>query len=676
MNKHLKIFLLLAVIVFAHTQEVDEAPSTCALTEAAQARVTASPCFAELEPIISCLPPSEQDLWAKANEDNTNETLCFKCNSVKSGLKDAVKKNIKSHSDKLSKKGVEKRKGIGCFKDLEEDLDEEQKKELTSNLQLVVYNQLEEGRCQAALLRDVGNILIQRKRMFCAPNADRDKMVFTETDSKVEQLKFNLDEATNMVDHFLNFFECQANQVSTYANGISTMVNVISKSSKCKKDDATDGDVDNNGQDSENPDDNQENQGDGEKPIDGGNGDKNPPSPPTKIVNDHKSSRRVLNSPRWLQDGNENSDQSGESEENIPEDPLITPLPTGEFDYTSYISEFSDLSSTYDDEKFTSLDEKVKASFNGEAEIKCNPPALMKLLSGISTEQKEVRQAIKSIETSCDTPFFYVIENGNVDCVGCSEFSAFELKFKDEKRVPENYYIAFGCATNKHFVYSEIPDLKYPDVVFKSFIFQGTDSMVDSNQNCLGKAEECVPGKSDQKCGKLKDDCQKKLDEKCAATKLTDFVVSTTATYPTDCDYVSKGVEMDDKEFVIACTLYISETFLKGTVIINPEALVNASKIVAEAAQAQPTEELRMLQNSDFVVEVDPTIEYNTFSDVVLTSADVVVDRSTADTTATLDVALNDLTDDTTEDPIDNTDPDSQSFIKLAFSLAMLVLLL
>jgi hypothetical protein len=93
----------------------DAAPQTCTLTANAQARISQSECFSNLQNIIACMPPQEQDLWANANAQNTNSTKCFDCSLIKKDIKDPFKKNTEAIGKKMTNAANDKRKGLSCF---------------------------------------------------------------------------------------------------------------------------------------------------------------------------------------------------------------------------------------------------------------------------------------------------------------------------------------------------------------------------------------------------------------------------------------------------------------------------------------------------------------------------------------------------------------------------------
>ena len=782
---------------------MEEAPSTCLLTQAAQSRVNASTCFSELQDLISYLPPSEQNLWANANKLNEDDSLCFKCDLVKFGLLDSVKKNIKSNTAILNKKAKDKRNAIGCFKALSEELEENEKKKISNVMEFVVSNQLEEGRCQAALLKDVGNILIQRKRILCASNIDRESMLYTKDNSKIEEFKFNINEANSLIDYFLNFFECQSNQLNTYASGISEIVNIVSNSSNCKieedetenlveegtMDESSNKEENDSGTNSEKETEAKTNSDTSTDPTIETNTDSktdantdNNTETNTETVNDlitdsstdqssnntNNSETNILNNEtgeargggtgrllnsdlkkndlppviskilRWLQKSNvsfrkrkpsykskppdnksstsdgksKNSDisknqpETGDSIEN-QSTPKYKPTESkdkkdksieksekdsaksdksnkkhknrinGGVNYISYLNEFSSLFPNDQSDNFNTILGKIKSSFDGISQVKCNPSAFNKFLSNIESENK-IRDVIKSIKNSCTNDTFYIIRNGIIECNGsCDNFEGFEIKFHQETRVPKDYFLEFGCNSSKSFLYSEIPDLKYADVVFKTFRFNAESIDIDSNKECSKNSAKCVPGKYSESCSNIKDKCQKKLDEKCSALKLSEFILPTSQTYPIDCDYISKGVERDSLNFITSCLLYISKTFLKGTVTLNNDSLKNSNTIIAQSEISSDSESdikdqsypdsshaLRILENSNFITLEDATVTYDTFVDVILDSSDVQVDGSTSDSTASLDIAIKELLDD-----------DSKSFIKISMGLILLIIL-
>jgi len=431
-----------------------------------------------------------------------------------------------------------------------------------------------------------------------------------------------------LVDNFLTFFECQANQAAAYANGVQNIVDTFSTSTTCKKPSSTLRGLDE---------------------ID----DFKPPTP-TK-------------SPRGLVEVN------NDREELTPV--VVEPSATGGFDYTSSITELKDLAdamSAEDDDSLKNIYDKIVLTFNGVNPIKCNPSAVNRLISQISDDNvksKKLKDDFRAIRT-CETPVLHEVTDGSAVCHSCEDKAAFTLAFRDSKIVSSKYYLAFGCdAVSKNFfVYSQIQDLKSSDVSYSSILLKTSTKLVDSNYNCNNKLEKCVPGSNNSSCDKLNDSCKKKLDDRCKETKLTDYIETNNKVYPPDCDYVALGLERNSDAFINACASYLSENFLKGSLTFHPDNLADANKVVESATQSYtppPPETRRILLGGNFVIDVnaDPTTAYTTFNDVVLTSSDVSVDGSTPDTTAPLVDALAEL------------DPNSSVFLKSSLFLALVFLL-
>jgi hypothetical protein len=198
-------------------------------------------------------------------------------------------------------------------------------------------------------------------------------------------------------------------------------------------------------------------------------------------------------------------------------------------------------------------------------------------------------------------------------------------------------------------------------VTYVSFQFKGTSGEIDSNTQCLKKAKGCVPGKDDiSTCSNINQTCKDKLNKGCASSGLSNNVVVLTSPYPPECDYVSKGVEKTSADFLSSCALFIKDKFLKRSLILNPESLVGSTQIVSDAA-AKASTTLRLLQTSSLIVQTDPTINYNSFADVTLSSSDIVVDGSTPDSTVNVNTAMEDVS--------------GSSFIQIAFSLLLIFIL-
>lgn len=134
------IFTCFLIVSFTFQAEVDQTPDKCDLTDAAKARLS-SQCFSELQNVIACMPPAEQDAWAKANENNTDVAMCFNCSNIKLSIKEGFLKKASSLGAKLTTKAQGKRKGMSCLKKFTEKLDTTSASEVDSALKSMVTYQ-------------------------------------------------------------------------------------------------------------------------------------------------------------------------------------------------------------------------------------------------------------------------------------------------------------------------------------------------------------------------------------------------------------------------------------------------------------------------------------------------------------------------------------------------------
>jgi hypothetical protein len=240
-----KVLILLSLIYLVGCQTTglpnntytDNAPSSCSLTQSAQARLNSSSCFSGLKNIIACMPPSEQDLWAYSNAQNSNSTRCFDCSLIKGSLKNSTKQNINSLANKMTDSANNKRKALSCLATFSKaQMTTSDQAAINSSLTTIVASQKKSAQAQAILLQNVGNVFIARRRFLCMSNTARAQLISkndTVTNS-ADGFIYNTNEAAIVVNNFLSFFQNQLTVMSSLANEISSMTDVVANSVNCK----------------------------------------------------------------------------------------------------------------------------------------------------------------------------------------------------------------------------------------------------------------------------------------------------------------------------------------------------------------------------------------------------------------------------------------------------------
>jgi hypothetical protein len=150
----------------------------------------------------------------------------------------------------------------------------------------------------------------------------------------------------------------------------------------------------------------------------------------------------------------------------------------------------------------------------------------------------------------------------------------------------------------------------------------------------------------------MKPECKTALNSKCSNTGLQNAAVAPLNSLPSSCDYVTSGVDKTSDSFITTCFEWIARNYLKRSVVVNPDQLVNDNALVTATGGSAPTTAIRLLQVSVRVLQdapsvvantADPSNSDSTFSGVTLSSSDVTVDGSTPTSTGSTDAGLTEI---------------------------------
>jgi hypothetical protein len=641
----------------------DNAPTQCALTANAQARVGNSTCFAELQNIIACFPPQEQDVWAQANLQNTNSTLCFDCSYVQGQIKNAHKNHTNTLGEKMGKSQKNKRAAIACFKSFaKNNLASGEQSSIDKSINTILSNQMSGGQSAAQLLLNVENVFINRRRILCVPTAIRNAMVNSRDSSgNILDFKYNEDEAAKVVEAFLSFFQAKTADMAAMANEISTMTDVVANSANCITTNETTTPTARILQTSGTTTTTTTTGGTTPPPT----GTQPPPTNTTSLLNITNLAGALTNITGLNMSG---------MIQTLTGNGTAPPRPKGKAigaDIPTYVNDITTNANALNKAGATDLVSRIQTSYGTPTTttttttsatptpLNCQPGGLEKIVGNINPNSTTFyKDLVKFLNPSgkCNATVIYYVQNGQITCEGnCGTFTSQNIAFKDTTKVPSTYYFAVGCAGRSKFVYGTWSDLTTPSTIYTTFRYYGDkNANFNFDQRCLSKAAGCIPGgpqtggnSLDGACGTkmMKSACQTDLNDKCGKAGLANVTYVPTATYPAACDFVAQEVSSTDSEFVKKCFTWIAKTFFKRSMTFSPEALNNDSAI-ATAASATTTPALRFLQDSSVGIVAttnDPSASTTTFSSVTLSSSDVVVDGSTPTAAASTTTALADV---------------------------------
>lgn len=613
----------------------------CKLSTAAEARVTSSPCFAELKTVISCMPLQEQDLWANANAKNTNTTKCFDCSLVKNSMKDSFKKNADGLAQKMTQQANEKRKSLSCFASFAKStLTSDDINSINSSLQTIVANQKKNGQAAAQMLQGVSNVFIGRRRLLCMPNAARAKLSVNDAAAgTVKDFVYNLDDATRIVNAFLGFMQTKISTISSIANEVSSMSNVVANSANCA---STAAGLLRYLQSTPAPASGSTTPSGSSLPASGASA--SAPKPSGSGPNPGKVNGKSLG-----------ADVTG----------AVTTVSTA----------ISALKST------GALDfvQRISNSFNGAAQ-NCQPSGFNNFASNLNlsgTAKSTLLNLIK-LNSLCQADAIYILSNGNLSCEGsCGSFTTVQLAFVDVTKTPQSYYFASGCATGKRFIYGTWSDLTTPSTIYTTFVYD----KVNSDKRCLAKAAGCVPGgkmtggnPSDGACAgsSMNKKCGDGLNKKCSDSGLASQVSPPPEGLPYGCDAAAQGLDATSEAFIANCFKFIAKSFIRRSLSFSPDKLVSDSTVTETPA--------RILQESDATiipVSQDTSISSNEFVDVTLTSTDVQVDGSTPTSTGSTTSGMTEIdTAGTTVVPSSSSSSNSLTFSFIVSMISILAILI
>ncbi len=609
----------------------DAAPQICALTAAAQARLNSSTCFAGLQSIISCMPPPEQDLWAYANAQNTNSTVCFDCSVIKGSIKNSFKQNTNALGNKLTKNSNDQRNALSCFVSFaKSSLTSSDLASINTSLATIVSNQKIYGQASAQVLQNVGNVFIGRRRFLCMANADRAKLVSandTATNSASDFI-YNMDEATTVVNAFITFFQTQISTMSSMANEVSSMTDIVANSVNCVNNSTTsrllrylqgtpaaNTNTTNSTVPPSGPAPANGTVPSGAKPSSGSG-----PSPSGSAGNGTVPS------------GAKPSSGSGPSPSGSkPTGPKSNGKALGN-DVSAAVTTVSLAMSNLKSSGALDFVSRISSSFNGTAQ-NCQPSGFNNFVQNLnlSGPSRSLMNSLLKINSLCTADAIYIVSNGIVACEGnCgTNFTQITLAFTDSTKAPSAYYFASGCASGQRFTYGTWTNI-VTSTLYTSFKYNS----IDTDKRCLSKAAGCVPG-GNMKGGNVNDGacsgasmaskCSDGLNSKCAASRLANQTITPPTSLPSPCDSVAQGLDATSQTFISTCFKWIAKTFLRRSVAFSPDQLASLT-VIGNAPQG------RVLQSTDATIvptSQDPSMTVTTFQGVSLTSTDVSVDGST-----------------------------------------------
>ena len=217
-----------------------DAPTKCELIQTAKDLVSKSECFSKVQEIISCMTPCEQQLWVDANLQNTDKLKCFSCDLVKPKLKDCVVKNANGVAGKATEKLKSKRKGLSCFGGFKKDKlknDADVSKTLDNTLADSIKNNQKGANCFKNMVTGLTNANVKRRRILCLPIADIATMIGSiDAEGKIKFFKYNMDEATDIVNTVVDFSTCNQIVNTNQAAQINEIVEKIANAPSCMGD--------------------------------------------------------------------------------------------------------------------------------------------------------------------------------------------------------------------------------------------------------------------------------------------------------------------------------------------------------------------------------------------------------------------------------------------------------
>ena len=214
-----------------------EAPIEPEIDVAAAALVKSSKCFASVQGIIVCMNKCEQNAWVAANKANKNSLKCFDCGMLAQSIKECVKRNVNVLAIEKENEFKNQRRGVSCFELFsEEKLDKYNDKSaqdlISEETEIVIRNQKEHAQGSCKLLQGFWNVMITRRKYLCA-NVGEWKSMANFQNNTIQSFFFTKDQATQVVQTFMDYCECKASKNAKISNAIQSITDAIANTETC-----------------------------------------------------------------------------------------------------------------------------------------------------------------------------------------------------------------------------------------------------------------------------------------------------------------------------------------------------------------------------------------------------------------------------------------------------------
>jgi len=226
------------------------------IPEIIQANAT---CFQKLLPVIAYLSDYEQAILVKASIKNKEENRCIDCQYYIDNFLKILKKDLASIVTLLNVESFSKREPLKCFlnqvskaegnsfsQNQAQNSSENINQTNLNNQQNSIIDQIQElisdylyfqalsNKCTANFVKDLGYLLAQRRRFFCAKNEDIQKMGITDENNNIISFKWTSKEAEQITDLFNNFAQCKSLENIIYPQTFNKANSILTKSGNCK----------------------------------------------------------------------------------------------------------------------------------------------------------------------------------------------------------------------------------------------------------------------------------------------------------------------------------------------------------------------------------------------------------------------------------------------------------
>jgi hypothetical protein len=187
-----------------------------------------SKCFTDLENVMGYFSDYEQAALVLAANSNNQTDRCFDCEIYAKYLPTAIQRSLLQMSNQITKNREKKRNGFGCFLNFTmPGMEPLINSSLSETVLSYLFYYSETNICISKFFRDIGQILIERRRFLCTTISNMQFMALNDTNGKIVGFKWTQPHANNTTYALVQLAGCinkeRAIIPQTTVNAMSTI---------------------------------------------------------------------------------------------------------------------------------------------------------------------------------------------------------------------------------------------------------------------------------------------------------------------------------------------------------------------------------------------------------------------------------------------------------------------